>query len=101
MTRVAVTAAGVDAAFVESREFEETWLPRIGPSSLLMFRKLVRAAREEGAIDLDELMTSLGLTGSKHGPGMKTLARLERFRFLSTGALGFEMHDRRVQCSST
>ena len=64
---------------------EQCWAPVIGPTSVLLLRRLPVLWREGMSIEVevDELAGSLGLGNSsgRHGAMRRTLDRLARFRF--------------------
>lgn len=70
----------LDHAYVE-----QCWTPVIGPTSVLLLRRLPVLWRESMSVEVDlhDLAGSLGLGNSsgRHGSMQRTLDRLERFRF--------------------
>lgn len=78
---------------------ELVWLPRLGPTSFLMWRYLCRRlhAQPRGCIvTVDDLAHALGLgTGRGHAsPVRRAIARLERFGVTSTAAHGVAVRRR-------
>lgn len=68
----------------DSPYVETFWLPTIGPSALLIFRRLNQRLHGRLAItiDLNDLAGEMGLHGvAANSPVVRTLARLIRFGF--------------------
>lgn len=75
---------------------EQCWAPVVGPTSVLLLRRLPLLWRQSLTADVDpaELAASLGLGHStgRNGPLHRTLDRLVRFRFASeVGPSTFEV----------
>lgn len=77
-----VHRAGFD---LDSAYLERCWLPIVGPSSVLMLRRMPQLWERGSsvAVPVDELANALGLGGAtgRHSPVMRTVDRLVRFRF--------------------
>jgi hypothetical protein len=71
---------------------EQCWTPVLGPSSVLLLRRMTALWREAApaTVDVAELGAQLGLGhgGSKHSPIARTIERVVRFRFASWSAPG-------------
>lgn len=71
---------------------EQCWAPIVGPTSVLLLRRMPMLWREGLSVEVDpaELAASLGLgTGTgRNSPLVRTLDRLERFGFAQQRILG-------------